>query len=170
MNTLTWTSMQLTCILLTPPATKARLLPSDPTCRCLPGESMCYTPPPLSAKPPAALLHNPTYLQMAVFPGTMHALTVHTPVLMGLTHMHFHKNIHTYIRTDSKWRLDLWGEQGKHMAKHQHAQNETHSIYHSNVMPALSAWDCLFTRTQFLPVSHTRRYTKCRDMTFNNQR
>lgn len=36
--------------------------------------------------------------------------------------MHLHKNIHTYIRTECKWWLALWGEGGKHMVKHQHTK------------------------------------------------
>lgn len=145
-NTLTWTCVQLTCILLTPPGTKALLLLSDPDLQAPSWDSMCYTSHSPFAKPPAALLPIPPIYRWHC------SLTPYTRAHTCTSHK---KHSHTQQTVNDK--LALCGERReKHMAKtSRHSESDQHNIYHSNFIPALSAWDCIFTRTQFLFLSHT---------------
>lgn len=146
-NTLTWTRMQLICMLLTPPETKALLLLSDPDLQVPSWDSMCYTSHSPFAKPPAALLP---------IPPTCRWHRSHTPALIVRTHALIHKkNSHRY---NGQQMINSPCEESreKHMATNINTLRIRRAIFIIQILfQHLSAWDCIFTQTQFLFLSHT---------------
>lgn len=56
------------------------------------------------------------------------------------------------------------GSGDEHMAKRQHNRNQMRSVYHSNLIPALAAWDCIFTLSQFFSHIYSKDIKKRKEI------